>query len=49
MTRKNLMLIVMWLYVCKSAVGCQFSEHYHVYDILVEPKEVMGDLLQSLF
>jgi hypothetical protein len=47
MTGKSFVLFLMWLYVCKSAVGCQFSERYHVYDILTDPKEVLGDVLRN--
>jgi hypothetical protein len=47
MTGKNLVLILMWLYVCKSAIGCQLSEQYHATDILVDPEAVIHDLIQN--
>jgi hypothetical protein len=47
MTGKNVVLILMWLYVCKSAIGCQLSEQYHATDILVDPEAVIHDLIQK--
>jgi hypothetical protein len=46
-SRKNLVLLMMWIYLCKSAMGVQMSEKYHIYDILVNPKAVIEDIMTN--
>jgi hypothetical protein len=46
-SRKSLVLFAMWIYLCKSAMGVQMSEKYHIYDILVNPRAVIEDIMTN--
>jgi hypothetical protein len=48
-SRKSLVLFAMWIYLCKSAIGVQMSEKYHIYDLLVNPKAVIEDIMAKYF
>ncbi|MCU0568573.1 MAG: hypothetical protein MUF49_18495 [Oculatellaceae cyanobacterium Prado106] len=46
MLRKRLFVLWMWLYLVKASTGFQLSEKYHMHDILVQPKDVIADVVK---